>query len=235
MTEMKIDFTNSPFLYYSEIENIPDRLNWKCEILLTRNQEVIKDKRVLDIASHNGTFSFACLKLGASHVTGVEIAPDLVESSIKNLNKLGSESSKFKFVCNDVFEELRKFEVGQFVIQLIICFGFFYYGMRQAELLSEIERLKPKTLILDTLIAQVPRLLKVAKFLRKTGLLRLIEHQRLDCKDFKSYKKQLGNEPISHIDQLLDEKYLVYIDYFSDNEKILPFEYHRFYATDKVV
>ncbi|MFP5272829.1 hypothetical protein [Coleofasciculus sp.] len=132
-----------------------------------------------------------------------------------------------------MFEELRKFEVGQF--DTIICFGFFYYGMRQAELLSEIERIKPKTLILDTLIAQVPRLLKVAKFLRKTGLLRLIEHQRLDCTDFKSYKKQLGNEPISHIDQLLDEKYLVYLDYFSDNEKILPFEYHRFYATDKVM
>ena len=50
----------------------PDWFNWRCEILLTRNQEAIKNKNILDLASHVGALTYGCLKLGAKHVTGVE-------------------------------------------------------------------------------------------------------------------------------------------------------------------
>ena len=73
-SDFYVDYKDTPFLETGKIkaEALPYRLNWRCEILLTRNQEAINGKRILDLASHDGVFSYACLKLGASHVTGVE-------------------------------------------------------------------------------------------------------------------------------------------------------------------
>ncbi len=67
-----IDFTDTQFLETSKTAAFANRLNWRAEILLSRNREVIEGKSVLDLASHDGRFSWACLELRASRVVGVE-------------------------------------------------------------------------------------------------------------------------------------------------------------------
>ncbi len=119
MQDLIVNFQNTPFLETSKTAAYSNRLNWRCELLLTRNQSVIKNKRILDLASHDGRFSWACLKLGAKHVTGVEARAYLVESSIKNLNSLGIDSANFEFICGDIFDCLANFEPEQF--DTILC------------------------------------------------------------------------------------------------------------------
>ena len=153
MTTFSVRYDDLPFLQTSQTGNHPNRLNWKCEILLTRNREVIENKRILDLASHDGRFSYACLKLGAKHVTGVEARSDLVKKADENMKRLGFSSQHFTFVNDDLFNFLPGIEFKQF--DTVLCFGFFYHTTRQMELLKEINRASPEHFILDTWLAGV--------------------------------------------------------------------------------
>ena len=150
MEKFYINYKSLPFLKTSKTAAFSNRLNWRCEILLTRNQDAIKDKKILDLASHDGRFSYACLKLGASHVTGIEDRSHLVKNARENLINLGCEQKNFTFFQDDVFNYLPKVKSGEF--DTILCFGFFYHTIRQVELLKEIKRIQPRYFILDTMI-----------------------------------------------------------------------------------
>src|SRR3954470_3000649 len=50
-----------------------NRMNERYEALFAGNRDIFKGARVLDLASHDGRYSFAALKTGAAHVTGVEV------------------------------------------------------------------------------------------------------------------------------------------------------------------
>lgn len=147
-----INYENTPFLKTSKIGTNPNRLNWRSQILLVRNQEAIRGKRILDLASHDGRFSYACLELGASHVVGVEGRQHLVEFARENLSSLGYKTEHFAFIHDDVFNYMREVKPRQF--DTILCFGFFYHTLRQIELLREIERIRPAYFILDTHVAR---------------------------------------------------------------------------------
>jgi len=148
--KFQINYRDTPFLLTSETAPYVNRLNWRAEILLTRNKEAIKDKKILDLASHDGRFSYACLKLGAAHVTGIEARPHLVRNAMESFSKLEFDPHSFTFIQNDVFDYLPKVKQGEF--DTILCFGFFYHTIRQIELLREIGRIRPKYFILDTRI-----------------------------------------------------------------------------------
>ncbi len=161
-----IDYSNSKFLTTSQTATDPNRLNWRAELLLKRNKNLIKGKRILDIASHDARFSYACLKLGASHVTGVEARVELVENSIANLQEF--DSTAFNFIQGDIFEVFKTFDPSQF--DTILCFGFLYHTLRQLEFFSELKRLSPKAVIIDTSVSKVPPIFKMLRQLRGTNL-----------------------------------------------------------------
>lgn len=148
MTPLSVNYEDTIFCQTGTIRAEANRLNWRCEMLLARNVEAIKNKRILDLASHDGRFSYACLKLGAKHVIGIENTGHLVDSAKKNLEVLGYCSENFAFFKGDIYEFLPTFNPGDF--NTILCFGFFYHTMRQVELLSMIKRLCPQWFILDT-------------------------------------------------------------------------------------
>jgi len=152
MAKHIIDFKATEFIKTGTVGAQLNRLNWRTEILLSRNLNSIKGKRVLDLASHDGRFSYASLKLGAKHVTGIEARANLVKNSNKNLTDLGYNSKEFKFIKKDIFDYLPHVKPKEF--DTILCFGFFYHTIRQIELLREINRILPQTLILDTRIAR---------------------------------------------------------------------------------
>lgn len=145
-----IDFKNTNFPQTSHVGSKPNRLNWRCEILLTRNQEAIKGKKILDLASHDGRFTYACLKLGARHVSGVEGREYLVKYAIDNLTDLGYTQEQYSFIQDDIFNYLVKVKPKEF--DTILCFGIFDHTIRQIELVREIKRIQPAHLILDMFI-----------------------------------------------------------------------------------
>ncbi len=68
--------------------------------------EQLAGKRVLEIASHDGRWSFAAVTAGASCVVGVEPRSELIDSAQANLCKDGVDPVRFQFVQADVFDFL---------------------------------------------------------------------------------------------------------------------------------
>jgi SAM-dependent methyltransferase len=143
-----VNFQGTPFLTTSRVYATVSYLNHTCEVLLTRNLHTIQNKNILDIASHDGTYSYACLQLGARHVVGVEPRSHMVNDAIENLTSLGHKASEFDFIVDDIFKYLPTVEPGQF--DTVLCFGFFYHTAKQTELLAQIRRIKPRYFILAT-------------------------------------------------------------------------------------
>lgn len=72
---MKFFDPYAQFLTTSATSASPSRLNARHAAIIQGNLELFRGKRVLDIASHDGRWSFAALHAGAKHVTGIEIRP----------------------------------------------------------------------------------------------------------------------------------------------------------------
>jgi methyltransferase family protein len=138
--------------YYSTIVTgaTPNRLNQRHRALITANEAIISGKSVLDIASHDGRWSFAALAIGAKHVCGIEAREHLVINAKANLRAYGVAEDRFRFVQGDVFDEIDGIEPGS--IDTVFCFGFLYHTLHHLLLLSKIARLKPMHLIIDTAI-----------------------------------------------------------------------------------
>jgi Methyltransferase domain len=129
----------------------PNRLNNRYSALIESNLAYIQEHTILDIASHDGRWSFAALKNGAKKVFGVEGRPHLVENAIKNMYRYGISGEKFLFTVGDIYDEITKIKPD--IIDTIFCFGFFYHTMNHMQILKEMKRLNPKCVIFDTNIA----------------------------------------------------------------------------------
>jgi len=133
----------------------PDRLNQRYRALIESNSAIIDGKSVLDIASHDGRWSFAAYKAGARHVLGIEAREHLVKLAQENLRDYGVPVGAVHFLLGDVFVELDRLEPG--TIETVFCFGFLYHTAHHMLLLNKIARLKPKYVILDTKVSLDPR------------------------------------------------------------------------------
>lgn len=128
-----------------------NRLNWRYEAIIESNKEIISKSSILDLASHDGRWSFAALKNDAKFVFGIEARDHLVKNSVQNLANLGVSNEKYEFRLGDVIKEMTGIQRNSF--DVIFCLGFFYHTMEHWKILSEIKRINPKYLILDTQIS----------------------------------------------------------------------------------
>ena len=122
------------------------RLEYRYKATIDNQRNSFKNSKVLDLASHDGRWSLASLKAGASKVVGIEGRENLVKKSNKILEKYGY-GDKFTCFKEDLNNKILKFEEGSF--DIILCLGFFYHTMHHFKLLSEFKRFKPKLIILD--------------------------------------------------------------------------------------
>jgi len=139
------------FYKTSKTTPFPNRLNNRYLALIDFNKKIIQNSLVLDLASHDGRWSFAAIKNGASKVLGIEGRKELVQNCHRNMEKYGISQEKYSFILGDVFEEIHKVKSDS--VDIVFCFGFFYHIMDHMHLLGEITRLCPKYLILDTSIS----------------------------------------------------------------------------------
>ena len=139
----------SRFFGTSKTRSEPDRLNQRYRALIESNVDVIRGRRVLDIASHDGRWSLAAKQAGAEYVLGIEAREHLVEESRRNMREYGV--SGVDFVQGDVMLELDRLEPGQF--DTVFCFGFLYHTSEHMALFRRIARLKPSSIAIDTAIS----------------------------------------------------------------------------------
>jgi SAM-dependent methyltransferase len=125
----------------------PDRLNLRYEAIIGENEDILQGARVLDIASHDGRWSFAALKAGAAHVVGIEAKQELTDNAATTFDRYGVDAGTYEFICGDIFEVLA---TQSFDVDVVMCLGFLYHTLRYNELLSHIRGLNPKHVIVDT-------------------------------------------------------------------------------------
>ncbi|HLR83675.1 MAG TPA: methyltransferase domain-containing protein [Nocardioidaceae bacterium] len=126
------------------------RLNLRHKAIFERNRDVLQGARVLDIASHDGRWSFAALQAGASHVVGVEARGDVVESARESLAAEGVDKSSYEFVEGDIFDVMAE---NKYDVDVVMCLGFLYHTYRHTELFSLMRACNPSHLLLDTTVA----------------------------------------------------------------------------------
>jgi SAM-dependent methyltransferase len=125
------------------------RLNERYEALFATNRDVFDGARVLDLACHDGRYSFAALKTGAAHVTGVEVRQSLIDRAHEAFAFYDQDPETYRFVRGDIFEVLAREE---FDVDVVLCFGFLYHTFRHTELMYRLNKLAPRHLIVDTLV-----------------------------------------------------------------------------------
>ena len=143
-----------------------NRLIERYERIIAANIIHIRGKRVLDLAAHDGRWTWAALKSGASYVESVEGRPELVALANKALSSFPKE--KFQFSQGDIFEhleEIRNTQVGRF--DTILCLGIFYHINEHFRLLQLMAALRPSAIILDGGLMNSDEL-KIAFFLEAT-------------------------------------------------------------------
>ena len=143
----------SRFVETSETGPWLDRLNARYLALIHANRELINGARVLDLASHDGRFSFAALQNGAAHVVGIEHEPHLVSKANGNMQAHGVAPDRYDFVLGDMFDRIPATEP----CDIVFCFGILYHINDHMRLLSTIAEFEPTTVIIDTNVSHIER------------------------------------------------------------------------------
>ena len=137
------------FMEVSDLTPQPERMNERYEAVFASNREIFEGARVLDLASHDGRYTFAALKTGAAHVTGVEVRQSLVDLAEETFAHYGADPDQYRFVCGDVFDVLAR---ERFEVDVVLCLGYLYHTYRHTELMYRLHQLSPKHLIMDTMV-----------------------------------------------------------------------------------
>ena len=128
------------FLNTSETGANLYRLNERHKALIQSNAESIRGKRILDIASHDGRWSFAAHKAGAEYVRGIEARSHLTNLAYENIQHYGVPRTQVEFAQGDALKKLDGLDSRSF--DVVFCFGFLYHTADQMLLLRKIARLQ---------------------------------------------------------------------------------------------
>ncbi|WP_282010392.1 class I SAM-dependent methyltransferase [Nitrospina watsonii] len=126
-------------------------LNARVEVLIDRNRDAITEGRILDVASHIGTFSYAALQRGAAFVHGVDTEADTIRRAHNLFANHNVAEIRYQFEARDVFELLEA--CGDNAFDTIFCFGMLYYTAEPYRLLALMQRAARRCIVLDTFTA----------------------------------------------------------------------------------
>lgn len=126
-------------------------LNARIENLLANNRDALQGKRVLDMASHIGTFSYAALNMGADFVHGVDTEERTVKKCLELFEESRAERTSYRFEAKDVFDLLENSPANSW--DTILCFGMLYYTTEPLRLLRLMKNAARECILLDTFTA----------------------------------------------------------------------------------
>ncbi|WP_120499795.1 methyltransferase domain-containing protein [Roseovarius sp. EL26] len=123
------------------------RLNQRYRLIVEPFASDLKNARVLDLACHDGRWSYALAAAGAREVTGVEARQELVDrfAGFPEINF----KPNVKLLCGDIFDVMEKMVVDGMQFDVIAVYGIFYHIMDHMRLLKLCQKLEPKLIIID--------------------------------------------------------------------------------------
>ena len=133
---------------YSEHKRPEMRMNRRHKFLIDDNIDDFQGARVLDLAAHDGRWSYAMAAAGASKVVGIEGRADLVKR-FENYPDAAIRD-KVELRVDDVFLGLDKAYAAEECYDVIAVFGLLYHLMDHYRLLVAIRKLDPEVIIIDS-------------------------------------------------------------------------------------
>ncbi len=142
---------NPEFLETSETAAAQDRLNLRHLGMIEENADILRGRSVVDIASHDGRWSYAALDAGATHVTALEGRGRLIENTKRTFDAKGVRATKYTLIQGDAHQTLFNPEVKG---EVVLCLGFLYHTARYVELMAGIRSTGAEYVIVDTRVIQ---------------------------------------------------------------------------------
>lgn len=128
-----------------------EALNSRVENLIINHKEVIKNKKILDLGCHFGSFSYACLQHGAAHVYGIDSEASLISQAKQLFAHHGVSKSAYQFESGDVMNVMAAMQPNS--VDSVLCLGIFYYLNDPLYALKLMAKVAKKAIILDTFTA----------------------------------------------------------------------------------
>jgi len=126
-----------------------NRLNARFSTFMLPFKAEFEGKRVLDLGSHDGRWSYAALILGASHVTGIEGRPELIQRGA-HLFERAELRERADFIAGDIFDVMSDLRGRGETFDIVLCLGIFYHVMDHYRLLKLMHEFGPSLIIVDT-------------------------------------------------------------------------------------
>jgi trehalose 2-sulfotransferase len=126
------------------------RLRHRYNAIIWQNRELLRGARVLDLISYAGFWGLAALDAGAASVTVVETTPKNLDAARKNFSQSQFEAKRYQLLKSKITEALKKMEPKQF--DVVLCKKYFEHCYLP-DFFSELCRLQPKYVIVDTKVA----------------------------------------------------------------------------------
>lgn len=141
------DFLTDMDLYAGKADAVP-RMNARHSFLIEPFKDEINNRRVFDIASHDGRWAYAFAAAGAKEVVGVEARQNLIDLFDTYPNP--DLRNRVELRCNDLFKELESEVRKGETYDVVSVFGIFYHIMDHFRLLRLVRELKPGLVIVDS-------------------------------------------------------------------------------------
>ncbi|QGX98284.1 class I SAM-dependent methyltransferase [Roseovarius faecimaris] len=133
---------------YSENDFTIRRLNARHKLIIAPFRPQIEGARVLDIACHDGRWSYALAAAGAREVIGIEARQDLLDRFASFPDTPFKRNISLR--QGDLFEALETLTAHGENFDVVALYGIFYHVMDHFRLLKLIRALGPRIIIVDS-------------------------------------------------------------------------------------
>lgn len=133
---------------YSESDFTTERLNARHRLIIDPFLPQIEGARVLDIACHDGRWSYALAAAGAREVIGIEARQDLLDRF--ELFPETPFKANVSLRCGDLYDGLEQLVAAGETFDVVAVYGIFYHIMDHFRLLRLVSKLCPKIIIIDS-------------------------------------------------------------------------------------
>ena len=124
------------------------RMNARYDFIVEPFAADIEGAKVLDIASHDGRWSYALAGAGAAQVHGIEARAELIEQFDAFPETDFKQRVTFKH--GDLFEQLDRLIAEKAQFDVVALYGIFYHVMDHYGLLARVKKLCPNVVIVDS-------------------------------------------------------------------------------------
>ena len=130
-----------------------ERLHYRHDLIIEQNKPLLEGRRVVDVASHDGRWSFAALRdANATHAVAIEARPYLVQSAAETFAQYGVAPDTFRLICGDAHAELWKLARSGEKFDTALLLGFLYHTARHYDLICAFAELGCTAVIIDTAV-----------------------------------------------------------------------------------